>query len=145
MAGPSGSTDPLYDKPFVDIDEWRDEPAHHRYVHGGFQDTDLRWSIHFPPAERYEGRFFQPLMAVSGTENAATMPPMMGAMIGHMIPFAFDSGAPLHPRAKPWARARGGELRAVGDKARSRPALNKRPFSLLGGEGDFEGWPGDPE
>ncbi|HXQ10672.1 MAG TPA: hypothetical protein VN805_06690 [Caulobacteraceae bacterium] len=93
MAGPSGSTDPLYDKPYVDIDEWRDEPVRHRYVHGGFHDSDLRFSIYFPPAERYEGRFFQPLMAVSGTENAATMPPMMGAMIGHMIPFAFDSGA----------------------------------------------------
>ncbi len=93
MAGPRGSTDPLYDKPYVDVDEWRDQPVRHRYVHGGFHETDLRWSIYFPPAERYEGRFFQPLMAVSGTENAATMPPMMGAMIGHMIPFAFDSGA----------------------------------------------------
>jgi hypothetical protein len=93
--GPSGSTDPLYDKPFVDIDEWRDEPVRHRYVHGGFAETDLRFSVYFPPAERYEGRFFQPLMAVSGTEHAATLPPMMGAMIGHMIPFAFDSGAYL--------------------------------------------------
>ena len=90
-----GSTDPLYDKPFVDLDEWRDQPVRHRYVHGGFQDTDLRFSIYFPPPERYEGRFFQPLMAVSGTEHAATLPPMMGAMIGHMIPFAFDSGAYL--------------------------------------------------
>jgi hypothetical protein len=93
MAGPSGSTDPLYDKPYLDIDEWRDQPVRHRYVHGGFHDTDLRFSIYFPPAERYEGRFYQPLMAVSGTENAATMPPMMGAMIGHMIPFAVESGA----------------------------------------------------
>jgi hypothetical protein len=85
----------MYDNPFVDIDEWRDEPVRHRYVHGGFRDTDLRYSVYFPPPERYEGRFFQPLMAVSGTEHAATMPPMMGAMIGHMIPFAFDSGAYL--------------------------------------------------
>ncbi|MFI4974340.1 MAG: hypothetical protein ACHP84_07380 [Caulobacterales bacterium] len=93
--GPSGSTDTLYDKPFIDLDEWRDQPVRHRYVHGGFQETDLRFSIYFPPPERYEGRFFQPLMAVSGTEHAATMPPMMGAMIGNMIPFAFDSGAYL--------------------------------------------------
>ena len=93
--GPSGSTDPLYDKPFVDVDEWRDEPVRHRYVHGGFEGADLRFSIYFPPPERYEGRFFQPLMAVSGTEHAATMPPMMGAMIGHMIAFAIDSGAYL--------------------------------------------------
>jgi hypothetical protein len=93
--GPSGSTDTLYDNPFIDLDEWRNEPVRHRYVHGGFTDTDLRFSIYFPPPERYEGRFFQPLMAVSGTENAATMPPMMGAMIGAMIPFAIDSGAYL--------------------------------------------------
>jgi hypothetical protein len=87
--------DTLYGKPFIDLDEWRDQPVRHRYVHGGFTDTDLRFSIYFPPPERYEGRFFQPLMAVSGTEHAATMPPMMGAMIGNMIPFAFDSGAYL--------------------------------------------------
>jgi hypothetical protein len=95
MDGPSGSTDALYDRPFVDLDEWRDEPTRHRYVHGGFHDTDLRFSVYFPPPERYEGRFFQPLMAVSGTEHAATMPSMMGAMIGNMIPFAVDSGAYL--------------------------------------------------
>ncbi len=95
MDGPSGSTDPLYDKPFIDLDEWRDQPVRHRYVHGGFEGADLRFSFYFPPPERYEGRFFQPLMAVSGTEHAATMPPMMGAMIGNMIPFAVDSGAYL--------------------------------------------------
>lgn len=88
-----GAGDQLYVSPYVDVDEWRDDPVRHRYVHGGFADTDLRFSIYFPPKERYEGRFFQPLMAVSGTEHAATMPPMMGAMIGHLIPFAFDSGA----------------------------------------------------
>jgi hypothetical protein len=47
--GPSGSTDTLYDKPFVDLDEWRAEPVRHRYVHGGFTDTDLRFSIYLPP------------------------------------------------------------------------------------------------
>jgi hypothetical protein len=95
MEGPNGSTDPMYVKPYVDIDEWRDAPVRHRYVHGGFHETDLRFSLYFPPRERYEGRFFQPLMAVSGTEHAATMPPMMGAMIGNLIPFAVDSGAYL--------------------------------------------------
>ncbi len=34
--GPTGSKDPQFDKPYVDLDEWRDEPARHRYVHGGF-------------------------------------------------------------------------------------------------------------
>jgi hypothetical protein len=90
---PFGLADPLYVSPYVDVDEWRDDPVRHRYVHGGFTGTELRFSFYLPPKELYEGRFFQPLMAVSGTEHAATMPPMMGAMIGHMIPFAFESGA----------------------------------------------------
>ena len=65
------SGDPLYTDPYVDVDEWRDEPERHRYVHGGFRDTDLRFSMYFPPAERYEGRFYHPVMHISGNENAA--------------------------------------------------------------------------
>src|SRR5258706_15611180 len=30
------SVDPQFTKPFIDVDEWRDGPVHHRYVHGGF-------------------------------------------------------------------------------------------------------------
>jgi len=63
--------DPLYVEPFVDVDEWRDEPVRHRYVHGGFTDTDLRFSLYFPPPERYEGRFLQPVMHIAGDENVA--------------------------------------------------------------------------
>ena len=88
-----GSRDPLYDTPFVDVDEWRDEPVRHRYVHGGFEGTDLRFSLYFPPAERYEGRFFQPLMPISGTEHAATQ--LLGVMIGSGIEFALASGGYL--------------------------------------------------
>jgi hypothetical protein len=85
-----GSRDPLYTTPFIDVDEWRDEPVRHRYVHGGFEGTDLRFSLYFPPAERYEGRFFQPLMPISGTEHAATR--LLGVMIGSGIEFALASG-----------------------------------------------------
>jgi hypothetical protein len=92
---PAGSRDPLYDAPYVDIDEWRDQPVRHRYVHGGFKGTECRFSIYFPPAERYEGRFFQPLMAVSGTENAALGPAMQGYMIAESLPFALASGGYL--------------------------------------------------
>src|ERR1700735_3675130 len=45
--------------PYVDIDEWRDPPIRHRYVHGGFEDSDTRFSFYFPPAESYGGRFIQ--------------------------------------------------------------------------------------
>lgn len=93
MSGPHGSTDPLYDTPYTDIDEWRDEPVRHRYVHGGFEGTDCRFSCYFPPEQRYEGRFFQPLMPVSGFENAA--PAMLGVMMGRSIPFAGASGGYL--------------------------------------------------
>ncbi len=94
-SGPVGSRDLLYDKPYVDIDEWREDPVRHRYVHGGFEGTECRFSVYFPPAKRYEGRFFQPLMAVSGTENAANRPAMQGALIADTIPFAIESGGYL--------------------------------------------------
>ena len=43
--------------PFVELDEWRDEPVRHRFVHGGFKGTETEFSLYFPPAEQYEGRF----------------------------------------------------------------------------------------
>jgi len=93
MGFPDGSRDPLYTTPFVDIDEWKDRPVHYRYVHGGFKGTDCRFSFYFPPAGHYEGRFFQPLMAVAGIENAALLPAMQGMMIPDTLPSALDSGA----------------------------------------------------
>jgi hypothetical protein len=68
---PANAPDPLYAQPYVDIDEWRDAPVRHRYVHGGFKGTDCRFSLYFPPKEQYQGRFFQPISAVSGNENSA--------------------------------------------------------------------------
>ena len=50
---------PTFDQPYVDLDEWRDQPLRHRYVHGGFKDMQLRFSFYFPPKERYQDRFFQ--------------------------------------------------------------------------------------
>jgi hypothetical protein len=51
MAFPAGSKDPLYQTPYIDVDEWRDKPVRHRYVHGGFEDTECKFSYYFPPAE----------------------------------------------------------------------------------------------
>jgi hypothetical protein len=62
-----------YTESYIDIDERRDAPSPHRYVHGGFNGTDLLFSFYFPPKETYQGRFFQPLQAVSGNENMAPM------------------------------------------------------------------------
>jgi hypothetical protein len=80
------SVDPLFTEPYVDLDEWRDKPVRHRYVHGGFKGTEARFSLYFPPQEQYQGRFFQPLMAVSGNENAAQSPASQN------IGFAIASG-----------------------------------------------------
>jgi len=65
------SIDPLFTQPYVDVDEWRDVPVRHRYVHGGFADTETRFSIYFPPTDAYEGRFFQHITPVPDSEHLA--------------------------------------------------------------------------
>ncbi|HEV2243394.1 MAG TPA: hypothetical protein VGR98_20280 [Streptosporangiaceae bacterium] len=87
---PMGLSDPMFTAPFVGVDEWRDEPVRHRYVHGGFDDTDCRFSMYFPEATRYQGRFFHPVSPVPGSEHGATE----GAFTGY-IEFAVASGGYL--------------------------------------------------
>jgi hypothetical protein len=86
-------SDPAFQDPFIDVDEWRDAPERHRYVHGGFRGTDLKFSIYFPPAEKYQGRFFHPVMHIAGNENAAMG--RLAGLDGDSIGFAFDSGGYL--------------------------------------------------
>jgi hypothetical protein len=81
----------MYSDPFIDIDEWRETPVRHRYVHGGFAGSELLFSFYFPPADAYQGRFFQPLQAVSGNENSAPM--SMNQAFG--VDFAVASGGYL--------------------------------------------------
>ena len=74
-------TDGFFGAPYVDIDEWREQPEPHRYVHGGFEDTDTRFAFCFPPAEVYHGRMYQPLEgANAGHEDSFST--TMGNMIG---------------------------------------------------------------
>jgi hypothetical protein len=54
-------TDDFFGKPWIDIDEWREKPAPHRHIHGGFEGTDTRFTFYFRPAEGYEGRMYHPL------------------------------------------------------------------------------------
>ncbi|WP_346860842.1 hypothetical protein [uncultured Draconibacterium sp.] len=61
--------DTLFSKPYVDIDEWRDTPVRHRYVHGGFEGTDTRFSYYFPAKKNYSGRFFQYITPFPIDEN----------------------------------------------------------------------------
>ena len=93
MAYQPAHADPLFKEVFVDVDEWRDEPVRHRYLHGGFKGTDARFSIYFPPEAEYQGRFFQYILPVSGNEHAVEKPEY--ADPSYSIGFAVDSGAYL--------------------------------------------------
>jgi hypothetical protein len=81
------AADPLFGQPYVDQDEWRSTPVRHRYVHGGFKGTDMRFSFYFPPAAQYQGRFFQYVTPVPDNENLAQQPG------NDQIGFAIASGA----------------------------------------------------
>ena len=54
-------TDGFFGRPYVDIDEWRDMPAPHRHIHGGFEGTDTRFTFYYPAADQYQGRMYHPL------------------------------------------------------------------------------------
>lgn len=86
----AGARDPLFQQPYIDVDEWRDGPVRHRYVHGGFRGTDTRFSFYFPETAQYEGRFFQHITPVPDSETIA-----QNAAPGedNKIGFALSSGA----------------------------------------------------
>ncbi|MEU0741215.1 Tat pathway signal sequence domain protein [Streptomyces sp. NPDC006134] len=77
-----------FDRPYVDIDESRDTPLPHRYVHGGFEGTATRFSLYFPPPESYEGRFYQHITPVPDSEHLAPSADGQEDKIG----FAFGAG-----------------------------------------------------
>ena len=83
------SAEPLFNQPYVDIDEWRDQPFRHRYVHGGFKGTEAKLVIYFPPKEQYRGRFFQAITAVPVAEEQAAN--VFGGT-NNFMGFCFDSG-----------------------------------------------------
>jgi hypothetical protein len=61
--------DHAFGTPYIDLDEWRDSPRRHRYVHGGFEGTHTRFSLYLPPAELYKGRMFQFLSGGQGGDE----------------------------------------------------------------------------
>ena len=77
-------TDDFFGPPYIDVDEWRDAPIRHRYVHGGFDGTDTRFAFSFPPAESYRDRLYQPLEgANAGHENLSAEP--LGAFTRRVV------------------------------------------------------------
>lgn len=79
----------MFQQPYIDIDEWRESPVKHRYVHGGFTGTDTRFSIYMPPKEQYQGRFFQYITPVPDSETLSQGASGEEDKIG----FAIESGA----------------------------------------------------
>lgn len=51
--------DPLYTAPIIDAESDETSPAPHHRVSGHFDGTDIQFTIYLPPAEAFEGRFFQ--------------------------------------------------------------------------------------
>ena len=82
-------TDTLFKAPYVDVDEWRDKPVRHRYIHGGFNGTEARFSFYFPPAQKYKGHFFQYFTPFPDNENLA----QNAKGEEDMISFSINSGA----------------------------------------------------
>lgn len=85
----TATQDTMFKAPYVDIDEWRDKPVRHHYVHGGFKGIDTRFSFYFPSKEKYEGRFFQYITPVPNNENLSQGATGEGDKIG----FSITSGA----------------------------------------------------
>ncbi|NGY03968.1 PKD domain-containing protein [Solimonas terrae] len=86
------SIDPRYAEPYVDINELRADPVPHRYVHGGFRNSDARFSFYFPPAEQYQGRFFHNTYPMALSEDIGPFPIEFEVSTGN-LPFTLDSGA----------------------------------------------------
>lgn len=61
--------DTILSEPYIDIDEWREFPIRHRYMHGGFKGKETRFSFYFPPKKQYQSRFYQYITPVPDSEN----------------------------------------------------------------------------
>ncbi|MCL2058094.1 MAG: hypothetical protein FWH01_03405 [Oscillospiraceae bacterium] len=83
-------TDPQFQKPYIDIEEIREDTARYRYVHGGFEGTEARFSFFYPVSkEGYKGRFFHFMAPMQGHEDAS----IGRTGIVDKIKFAIDNGA----------------------------------------------------
>lgn len=73
--------DSYFGPPYIDRDEWRETPYPHRNIHGGFENTDTRFTFYFPAKEEWGGRLYHPLEgAHAGHEEAFAG--AMGMLLG---------------------------------------------------------------
>jgi hypothetical protein len=78
---PYGVTDAFFGAPYIDVDEERDLPVPYRHIHGGFKDTDTRFTFYFP-LDGYQGRMFQPLEGGHGGSEGAFGSPALAEILG---------------------------------------------------------------
>ncbi|MGA7147840.1 MAG: hypothetical protein WBX17_05030 [Microbacterium sp.] len=65
--------DPTYAQPIIDAVTEEPSPVVHRRVAGHFENTQIRFNIYLPPANQWQGRFFQytyPLTDANATDRA---------------------------------------------------------------------------
>jgi hypothetical protein len=63
------SVDTAFTRPYIDIDEWRNTPIRHHYIHGGFRNNGTKFSFYFPEKQNYKGHFFQYITPFPDNEN----------------------------------------------------------------------------
>src|SRR3546814_2844105 len=64
--------DGYFGKPYIDRDEYREKPWPHRNVHGGFENTDTRFTFYFPAEEEWGGRMYHPLEGAHAGDRKST-------------------------------------------------------------------------
>ena len=74
--------DAFFSAPYVDVDEARQVPLPHRYVHGGFEGTDTRFSIYLPPPEQYRNHFLHYAEGGHGGNETSLLGPMNAIGVG---------------------------------------------------------------
>ena len=82
-------TEEGFGTPFIDIDEWRDSPRRHRFIHGGFEDTHTLFSLYLPPQQGFEGRLLKHLEGGAGGHETL-LAYDIGLITSWMFDFAYN-------------------------------------------------------
>lgn len=90
-------SDSDYQKPYIDTDETRERvmpdgsSIPYRFVHGGFRETDVKFSFCFPLREQFRGRFYQYLCPFPGPDEEMASFERRGE--DDIIAFCLENGA----------------------------------------------------
>ena len=52
------AADAVFSRPYIDLEQWREQPIHHLYMHGGFEGTILSFPCIFRKKLSMNGAFF---------------------------------------------------------------------------------------